>query len=307
MQGAVAAATARAENAERALAQAANAADAQGQSAADTPRWDDGYVEGLRRDISTLRAALVNREVELGHARAALDQARVHHVVQRPANAPIRRFAGPSDEQQEAPSSAKPSFIRDFAIMLGVLIPAILAYPYLAGYLPDGVRSGISTVTGGLLSVRMEPAPVSRPAAAPAPVAPRPTATVTRAANVRDTPATTGGIIVTLPRDSVVVVLKANGNWTQVEVAAKDTTSKPQQGWVFSTYLKSGDLSAPKPANAAVKPEPPTVKPESASVAVTPANTVVEPENKSVTAKPEIATTPVEPEAPSAPAAEPAQ
>ena len=72
--------------------------------------------------------------------------------------------------------------------MLGVLIPAIMAYPHLAAYLPDCVRSGISTVTGGLLSVRMEPAPVSRPAPAPAPVAPRPTATVSRSANIRNAP-----------------------------------------------------------------------------------------------------------------------
>ncbi|HKU53834.1 MAG TPA: hypothetical protein VJP60_00595, partial [Rhizomicrobium sp.] len=58
-QDAIAAATARAENAERILA------EAQGAPAAEVPRWDDGYVDGLRRDISTLRAALVNREVEL--------------------------------------------------------------------------------------------------------------------------------------------------------------------------------------------------------------------------------------------------
>jgi len=303
-QDTIAAAIARAEGAERALSEAVKAAEA---PAADTPRWDDAYIDGLRRDISTLRSALASREVELGHARAALDQARVQQVVPRPGNAPIRRFSGPGEEQEERKRGAKPSFMRDFAIMLGVLVPAIFAYPYVAVYLPDSVRSGIATVTGGLLSVRVEPVPAPRPAAAPAPAAPRPTATVTRSANIRNAPATTGAILVTLPRDSAVVVLKAEGSWTQVEIPAKDTTSKPQQGWVFSTYLKNPD--APKSANASVtvKPAPPTVKAENAPVAVTPANTstVAESENKSATVKPEIATTQVEPT--SAPAAEPAQ
>lgn len=304
-QDAIAAAVARAENAERALAQAANAAEAQGQPA-DTPRWDDAYIDGLRRDISTLRSALASREVELGHARAALDQARVQQVVSRPGNAPIRRFAGPGEEQEETPRSAKQSLVRDFAIMMGVLVPVILAYPYVAVYLPDGLRSGIATVTGGLLSVRVEPLPAAPRPSAPVAAAPRPTATVTRSANIRSAPATTGTILVTLPRDAMVVVLKVEGNWTQVEIPAKDAAGKSQQGWVFSTYLKSP--AAPKPANEAAKPVNPEVKPakpESANAADKPANasTAAESENKSVTAKPEV--TPAEPEPAGAP--EPAQ
>jgi len=272
-QDAIAAATARAETAERALAALQNA------PAAEVSRWDDAQVDGLRRDISTLRAALVNREVELGHARAALDQARVHQVVQRPGNAPIRRFAGPNDDQEEAPSGAKPTFLRDFAIMVCVLVPAIMAYPYIAGYLPDGVRSGISTVTGGLLSVRMEPAPVAPPAVAPAPVAPRATATVARSANVRSTPAAKGAVLVTLPRDAVVIVLQTSGSWTQVEVPAKD--GKPQQGWIFSTYLKS---AADKPATAGKAD-----KPVESRAAVRTETVADKPADTSAAAKPEIA------------------
>jgi len=309
LQDAIAAATARAESAERMLA------EAQGAPAAEVPRWDDGYVDGLRRDISTLRAALVNREVELGHARAALDQARVHQVVQRPGNAPIRRFAGPDEGPQEARQGTKQTFVRDFTVMACVLVPLLLIYPYVAGYLPDSVRSGISTVTGGLLSVRVERAPAPRPVvAAPVPVAPRPTTTVTRAANIRDTPAVKGTILVTLPRDSVVVVLQTNGNWTQVEIPAKDATSKPQQGWVFNTYLKSAILSvkpaiarvADKPvsASAAAKPENAHVadKAESASAAVEPepSSATVQPENASAAAKPENNAAAVEPQSTSA-------
>ena len=315
LQDAIAAATARAESAERMLA------EAQGAPAAEVSRWDDAYVDGLRRDISTLRAALVNREVELGHARAALDQTRVQQVVHRPGNAPIRRFAGPDEEPQEARQGTKQTFVRDFTIIACVLVPLLLIYPYVAGYLPDSVRSGISTVTGGLLSVRMEPAPTPRPVvAAPAPVAPRPTTTVTRSANVRDTPAVKGALLATLPRDTVVVLLQTNGNWTQVEIPAKDAASKPQQGWVFNTYLKSAALNG-KPANAsaAVKPETTSVaakpanvstaaKAESATMAAKPADTsvAVKPEGVSAVVKPEGASAVVGPESASA-AVEPAK
>lgn len=298
-QDAIAAAMARAENAERMLA------EAQGAPAAEVPRWDDGYVDGLRRDISTLRAALVNREVELGHARAALDQTRVQQVVQRPGNAPIRRFAGPDDQQEEASRDAKPTFVRDFAIMACILVPVILGYPYLASYLPDGVRAGIATATGGLLSVRIEPAPAPRPAPLPAPAVPRPTATVARTANVRDTPAAKGAVLVTLPRDAVVIVLQTSGNWTQVEIPA--TGGKPQQGWMFNTYLKSAVLGA-KPANAsaAVKPAVAVVKPERARVAVEPerASVAIKPENPTPIVKSENTSAAVEPESA---AAEPAK
>ncbi|HJS46310.1 MAG TPA: SH3 domain-containing protein, partial [Rhizomicrobium sp.] len=138
-----------------------------------------------------------------------------------------------------------------------------------------------------------------RTAPPPAPALPPPTATVARTANVRDTPATTGAVLVTLPRDAVVIVLKTNGNWTQVEVPA--TGGKPQQGWMFNTYLKSTAVrakpantsAAVKPAVAAVKPEraPATVEPERASVAVKPENvtTDVKPENTSAAVEPESA------------------
>jgi len=256
-QAAIAAATQRAENAERALAENQNA------PAADVPRWDDTYVDGLRRDISALRAALVNREVELGHARAALDQARVQQVVPHAANAPIRRFAGPNDEPEETQDGGKRTMVREFAIMVGVLVPAILAYPYLAGYLPDGVRSGIATVTGGLLSAGVERAAPPPQAVVPPPrVIVHPTAIVTRTAKVRATPAVTAATVVTLPRDAVVNVLEQRGNWTFVEIPAQAGAANPQQGWIFNAYLKSPTVAAPsrpvlqtpvKPANLATR------------------------------------------------------
>ena len=35
------------------------------------------------------------------------------------------------------------------------------------------------------------------------------------------------------------MVLQQQGNWTRVEVPAKDSTGKMQQGWVYNTYLSA--------------------------------------------------------------------
>ena len=55
--------------------------------------------------------------------------------------------------------------------------------------------------------------------------------------NVHATAAVKGAVVVTLQKNASVVVLEQQGNWTHVEIPAKDGTAKPQQGWVYSTYL----------------------------------------------------------------------
>jgi hypothetical protein len=46
----------------------------------------------------------------------------------------------------------------------------------------------------------------------------------------------------------VVNVLEQRGSWTLVEVSAKAGAAKPQQGWVFSTYLKGATIPDQSPA-----------------------------------------------------------
>jgi len=77
----------------------------------------------------------------------------------------------------------------------------------------------------------------------------------------------------------VVTVLQTSGSWTQVEVPAKD--GKPQQGWIFSTYLKS---AADKPATAGKAD-----KPVESRAAVRTETVADKPADTSAAAKPEIA------------------
>ncbi len=206
-----------------------------------------------------MRSALVNREVELGHARAALEQERPHQTYRAAANPSSVRKAVGTDEEQ-VPVNAKRTLFREFAMVVCVAVPAILAYPFVAVYLPQSVTDGVATMTGGLLSTGYAPAPATQaavPGPAPAPAPERPTAVVTHAVNIRTTYSTKADVVLTLQRDTTVRVLQQHGSWTLVEFSKPGAAGKPQQGWVYSTYLKSQDepgqpLAAPK---APAKPQ----------------------------------------------------
>jgi hypothetical protein len=225
--------TQRCENAEHALAAARKQTSAPAQS-------DDGYVESLRAEVAELRKALTNQEVELGWARAALDESQPLHLRRAGENLPIGNFEGPAREPEEAEANVgnKRALMRDCLLVIGLVVPLILFYPWIAAYLPEGVTANISSMTGGLLSAGTTTQPAVQPAAAPA-AAPveRPTATVAKSVNVRATPAVKGTVVVTLQKNASVVVLEQQGNWTRVEVPAKTAAEKPAQGWVYSTYL----------------------------------------------------------------------
>jgi len=227
---ALAAATARCEAAESALA------DAKNKEAPN--RKDDTYVRGLEKELSTLRAGLVNREVELGHARAALDRARTRTIQNDAPTPQPRRMRSIDDPIEEEPVvSSKRGLVRDFVVAVCVLAPVIFFYPRLEAYLPDEVRTNIAVVTGGLLGGGAEPARQTQVAAPPAkPIIKPKTAIVNHAANVRATAGAKGTVIVTLPHGASVTVLEQHGNWTLIETIVKD--GKPQRGFVFGSYLK---------------------------------------------------------------------
>ena len=256
---------ARCEQAEGSLAEARN------QPAREAT--DDGYVEGLRAEVQELRKALTNQEVELGWARAALDESRPLHVRKIGENLPITNFQGPDDEPQEAETDRgdKSTLVRDCLLVAGLVIPLIVFYPWIAAYLPAGAQNGIASVTGGLLSApSSKAAPVTQ--AAPPPASPkvqRPTAFVSRSVKLRETPAVKGAAVVTLQKDVSVIVLEQQGSWTHVEVPAKDATGKAQQGWVYSSYLSAtaADKSAPKIEKPPAASKSATAAPQSASAA----------------------------------------
>ena len=238
----------RCERAERALAEA-------GSQSSASPHTDDGYVESLRTEVSELRKALAAQEVELGWARAALDESRPLHLRRVAENLPIGNFEGPAEEQEEPEedTATKRTLIRDCLLVAGLVVPLVLFYPWIAAYLPDNVQTSIASMTGGLLSAGTEQHATAPPLVAPHPAAPpvqRPTATVSKSVKVRATPALKGTMVVTLQKGASVVVLEQQGSWTHVEVPAKDAAGKPQQGWIYSSYLDAADPNAAKPNTA---------------------------------------------------------
>jgi hypothetical protein len=236
----------RCEQAERALAEVKS-------EVAAPATTDDGYVASLHAEVLELRKALAAQEVELGWARAALDESRPLHLHRAGENLPITNFQGPDEVQEEsqANAGAKRTLVRDCLLVAGLVVPLIVFYPWIAAYLPNNVQSGIASMTGGLLSAGTDK-PVAAHASPPPAAAPvqRPTATVAKSVKVRATPVVKGTVVVTLQKGASVVVLEQQGSWTHVEIPAKDAASKPQQGWVYSSYLDAAGANSAKP-NAA--------------------------------------------------------
>jgi hypothetical protein len=229
---ALAAAISRCETAERALAESGRQGIAPG-------RGDDAYVESLRRELATVREALVNCEVELGQARRAAERTRPHAMQSAVSNPELERNLSDPDEEDVA-ANRKRGLVRDFIVAVCIITPIIFFYPWLEVYLPADVRTNITSMTGGLLGTGAPPALPSQPAAPPAPPAVKqPTATISRAVNLRATAATTGAVVLTLQRGVPVTVLERRGNWTLVEVPSKNAKTKALQGFVYGSYLKN--------------------------------------------------------------------
>ena len=235
LEAALAAMTLRCENAERAAA----------ESRAPAPESEDGYIKSLRAEITTLRKSMASQAAELGRARVALEQTRPLHIQRGPENRPLGNLRDVAVEDDQTAGQAKrKGLVRDCIVVTAIVIPLVLFYPWVAVYLPQEVRDGIATVTGGLLSVEIvQPAVPHAPPkkSLPSPKVENPTAIASRVLNVHASPASKGAVILSLPKNASVAVLEKRGNWTEIEIPAEGA-GKPRQGWVWSAYLqgKSG-------------------------------------------------------------------
>jgi hypothetical protein len=109
-------------------------------------------------------------------------------------------------------------------------------------------------------------------------------------------PSAKGDTVATLPRNATVTVVEQRGNWTLVEIPAPDG-GKPQQGWVFNSYLgeKKAEPSvkpdAPKPAAAEATGAPAAGSPAisaPADPAPAPASPVVAPDSPAIAPNPPV-------------------
>jgi hypothetical protein len=236
LEEALAAMTPRCENAERALAEAERGAQA--------PENEDGYIKSLRAEIATLHKSIASQAAELGRTRAALAQTRALHIQRGLENRPIGNLRDAAMEDDHSAGEAKgKGLIRDCIVVSAIIIPLVLFYPSIAVYLPQEVRDGIATATGGLLRVEVvQPTLLHAPPrkSLPPPKSERPTAIASRAMNVHASPGSKGAVIISLQKKASVVVLGKRGNWTEIEVPAK-RAGQPWQGWVWSAYLQDND------------------------------------------------------------------
>jgi hypothetical protein len=220
-------ATARAESAEAALAQA--------RTAASNGQYDQAFIDGLRREIETLQRAIADREVELAQARLTLE---ARHLVPEQGEVRSRIALERSPRGMREPREANPAnrrILRDVAIVFAVVVALFFAFPFVVPYLPYDWQVEIYNLETGQ-------APAAAPAAAPAPAAPRhvdvPVVTVLRAVNVRQDPSAGAAVVARLKRGATVTPGETQGNWTRIKTGTAD-------GWVFSSYL---DKAASPPA-----------------------------------------------------------
>jgi hypothetical protein len=228
--------TPRCERAERALAEA--------KSKAQAPKNEDGYIKSLRAEIASLHKSIASQAAELGRSRVALAQTHALHIQRGLESGPIGNLRDATIEDDHAAGEAKrKGLIRDCIVVSAIIIPLVLFYPSIAVYLPQEVRDGIATATGGLLRVEVvQPAVPHAPArkSLPPTRSERLTAIARRAMNVHASPGSKGVVIISLQKKASVVVLGKRSNWTEIEVPAEGV-GQPRRGWVWSAYLQDRD------------------------------------------------------------------
>ncbi len=217
---ALAEATQRYKEAETALAQIRVKRDGHGKAESET-------VARLRGEIAILESALADRDGALLRSRPAPEP----REALSPRIAIRENYDWESEEPRKEKSQAPRRLVRDVVVVAALAASAIIFWPRLESYIPPGwlPNTAESSVTAE--------AHVSRPAPAAAPVPQQHMAIVVRAANVRADPAKTATIVSTLQHGMQVAMIGARANWTLVRIDAKG--GKPQQGWVYSSFLKN--------------------------------------------------------------------
>jgi hypothetical protein len=220
---ALAEATARYKEAETALAQIRVKSADQGESET---------VARMRHEIEMLRSALANHDDQL--LRAAPAHERRDTPPSRIAIRETHDWESAEPREQKSPTSRR--LIRDVIVVAVLAASAIIFWPRLESYIPAGWFPG---------AAESEPVPNSQATATTATLSPpQPMAMVIRSANVHADPAKTAAVITTLQHGMQIEVIGGRNNWTLVRINGKG--GKPQQGWVYSSFLKVlGDKSLP--------------------------------------------------------------
>jgi hypothetical protein len=227
-----AAAAARADAAERQLAEASAPREV-------NPRERVEMLK-LRDEVEKLRIALEVKDLEVKQARTQFSSPAYSGGDPEASVAPLRRGRmamrddpAASEERQRK----NRTLVRDIvliAIVIFLIALAPLSRPWIEPLLPYSLQDEIDQTFGDLY-VSQPQAPAKPQAAAPASGAPvLPVETLRRAASLHAGPAKTSTVLATLPTGSRVVRLEIRGNWVHVSVG---DTPNGQEGWLYATAL----------------------------------------------------------------------
>ena len=216
---ALAEATARFKEAETALAQI---------RVRGVDKDESAVVTRLRSEVEMLQSALAD------HDDRSLRSAPTHE--RRETSASRIAIRENHDWQQAEPREKKTNaprhrLIRDVVVVAVLAASAIIFWPRFEAYIPAGWLPG-SADSELVASQARAPAP------AVASTPPESMTTVVRSANVRADPAKAAIVIATVQRGMQVAIIDQRENWTLIRIEG----TKPQQGWVYSSFLKTVKL-----------------------------------------------------------------
>ena len=135
--------------------------------------------------------------------------------------------------EKETPKGSR-RLIRDAVAAAILAASAIIFYPDVEALISENWQAA---------AFAQSPAPVLTPAPATPHIAAQPMAVIARNGNVRSGPSKGAAVVATLQRGVKVAILEQQGNWTHIRVDTKD--GKSQQGWMYSSFLKSDDALRP--------------------------------------------------------------
>jgi hypothetical protein len=238
---ALADATTRYEEAEAALAQIrikANETRDQG---------NESGVERLSHELAALHATLAHREAELAAARCATDPRGARLPEEKIVIRQNQEWNESDPIEQQRRTRANRRLIRDVAIAAFLATSAILFYSRIESLVPDDWRQKLAAMTNGH---ETEAGATHAPAPLPPSrhVVAQLEAAIFHAANVRVGPSGQAVVIAILPRGLKVTIVERHDSWTLVRFGGESSKSKPESGWVYSSFLKGTDPGSRLPS-----------------------------------------------------------
>jgi len=225
--------TKRAETAEASLVQLQSAAPPPVAVAPIAP-FDQGLIDSLHHEISELRKALSDREVETAQLKMTLE---TRQAIPEPKASRFYPEPRPAPEREmriHDPRRSTGKLIKEVLIVFGVIAFLAVGFPFIVPYLPYDMQDQIAEIQASMFGIAPAPdsgAPAAKPAKAAAAAPIGTPAMIARSVNLRATASASAPVVTRLRKGDAVVVVETSGSWTHIKTANFE-------GWVFSSYLK---------------------------------------------------------------------